>query len=40
MGGEHYAYSNNASSWLGRPAFEAASFSVGKEDVEILIGLE
>ena len=40
MGGEHYAYSNDASSWLGRPGFEAASFSVGKEDVEILIGLE
>jgi uncharacterized protein (DUF2141 family) len=40
VGGEHYAYSNDASSWLGRPGFEAASFSVGKEDVEILIGLE
>jgi uncharacterized protein (DUF2141 family) len=40
MGGEHYAYSNGASSWLGRPEFEAASFSVGKEDVEILIALE
>ncbi len=40
FGGESYAYSNDASSWLGRPPFTDASFSVGKEDVEILIGLE
>lgn len=40
FGGESYAYSNEASSWLGRPAFEDASFRVGREDMEILIGLE
>jgi len=40
FGGELYAYSNNASSWLGRPAFEAASFKVATDDVEILVGLE
>ena len=40
FGGELYAYSNAASSWLGRPDFEAASIKVAKQDVEILIGLE
>jgi uncharacterized protein (DUF2141 family) len=40
FGGESYAYSNDASSWLGRPSFEDASFSIAKEDMEILIGLE
>lgn len=40
FGGESYAYSNDASSWLGRPSFEAASFGVFKDDLEILIGLE
>jgi len=40
FGGESYAYSNEASSWFGRPAFSDASFHVGKEDVEMLIGLE
>ncbi len=40
FGGEKYAYSNDASSWLGRPSFEDASFSVSKKDMEILIGLE
>lgn len=40
FGGELYAYSNDASSWLGRPNFAAASFEVAKQDVDILIGLE
>jgi uncharacterized protein (DUF2141 family) len=40
FGGESFAYSNDAKSWLGRPSFEDASFTVSKDDVEILIGLE
>ena len=40
FGGENFAYSNDARSWLGRPSFEDASFTVSTDDVEILIGLE
>lgn len=35
IGGESFGYSNDAGPWLGRPSFEAASFEVGTEDIEI-----
>ena len=35
MGGESYGYSNDAGPWLGRPSFEAATFLLGTEDLEI-----
>jgi len=40
FGGESYGFSNDASSWLGRPSFEAARFTVGTEDLEIQIDLD
>jgi len=40
FGGESYGYSNNAFSWLGRPSFNAARFTVGAEDQEIVIDLD
>jgi len=40
FGGESFGYSNDASSWLGRPGFDSASFPVGGEDKEILITLD
>lgn len=35
IGGESFGYSNDAGPWLGRPSFEAASFAVDTEDLEI-----
>jgi len=40
FGGESYGYSNNAFSWLGRPSFNAARFTVGSEDQKIVIDLD
>jgi len=35
FGGESYGFSNDSGPWLGHPSFEAASFEVGKENLEI-----
>lgn len=35
FGGEGYGFSNDSGPWLGRPSFDAASFEVGKENLEI-----
>jgi len=40
FGGEQYGYSNDASSWWGRPSFKQASFSLGAEGKEIVINLD
>ena len=40
LGGESYGYSNNASTWLGRPKFEAARFTIGVDDLEMAINLD
>jgi len=39
FGGESFGYSNHATSWFGRPNFDAARFTVGAEDLEIVIDL-
>ncbi|MDX1554448.1 MAG: DUF2141 domain-containing protein [Xanthomonadales bacterium] len=40
FGGESVGYSNNASSWLGRPSFDDAKFTVEDSELEILINLD
>jgi len=35
IGGESFGFSNDAGPWLGRPSFEAASFMIGTENLEI-----
>ena len=40
FGGESFGYSNDAFSWFGRPGFDAASFSIGTEDADIVITLD
>jgi uncharacterized protein (DUF2141 family) len=40
FGGESYGYSNNAYSWLARPSFDAAHFTIGTEDQQIEIDLD
>ncbi len=40
FGGESVGYSNNASSWLGRPSFEDASFTLDSAQQEIHISLD
>jgi uncharacterized protein (DUF2141 family) len=35
FGGESYGFSNDSGPWVGYPSFEAASFEVGKENLEI-----
>lgn len=40
FGGESVGYSNNASSWLGRPGFEDAKFTVGEAGQSIHISLD
>ena len=40
FGGEQYGYSNDASSWLGRPSFNQARITIGEEDKEIVINLK
>ncbi len=40
FGGEAVGYSNDASSWLGRPAFDAAKFTVSEAGQEIHITLD
>ena len=40
FGGEAVAYSNNASSWLGRPGFEDAKFTVDRAGQSIHISLD
>jgi uncharacterized protein (DUF2141 family) len=40
FGGEHYGYSNDASSWWGRPSFNQARFTIGTEDKDIVINLD
>lgn len=40
FGGESYGYSNNPATLLGRPSFEAASFTVGADDLDIDITLD
>jgi uncharacterized protein (DUF2141 family) len=40
FGGESYAFSNNATTFLGRPSFESAHIVVGKDDVETVIDLD
>lgn len=40
FGGEEVGYSNDASSWLGRPTFEDAKFTVGKDGATIHISLD
>ena len=40
FGGEQYGYSNDASSWWGRPGFKQASFSLGAEDKDIVVNLD
>ena len=35
IGGEGYGFSNDSGPWLGHPSFDAASFEVGKENLEI-----
>jgi len=39
IGGESYAFSNNASAFLGRPSFQAAHITIGTEDVDTVINL-
>ncbi len=40
FGGESVGYSNNASSWLGRPGFEDAKFTVDRAEQTIHIELD
>jgi uncharacterized protein (DUF2141 family) len=40
FGGESVGYSNNASSWLGRPNFEDAKFTVNQAGQKIEISLD
>jgi uncharacterized protein (DUF2141 family) len=40
FGGESFAYSNDATSFLGRPSFESAKVSVGETDLTIEINLD
>ncbi len=40
FGGESFGYSNDATAWLGRPDFATARFTVGTDDVEIVIHLD
>ncbi len=40
FGGENFAYSNDAATWLGRPNFEAARFTLGADDLAIEIHLD
>ena len=35
IGGESYGFSNDSGPWVGHPSFDAASFEVGKENLEI-----
>jgi uncharacterized protein (DUF2141 family) len=40
FGGEQFAFSNNARSWFLQPGFDAAKFTMGKEDREIVVDLD
>ena len=40
FGGESVGYSNNVSSWFGRPGFDDAKFTVGSEEQTITINLD
>lgn len=40
FGGENFAYSNDAATWLGRPNFEAVRFTLGTDDLAIEIHLD
>lgn len=40
FGGETVGYSNDASSWLGRPGFENAKFTVDSANQEVHISLD
>ena len=40
FGGESVAYSNDASSWLGRPSFDDAKFTVDQAEQTITISLD
>ena len=40
FGGESYGFSNDAVGWFGQPSFDQASFTVGKENLDIVINLD